>query len=159
MSQFQSAAHVLVYLGFGSEPKLETLFQDKTTAAMKPRAYYTTRTHHEPNLLTVHELQPENLETHRLGYLQPNSDQQEVHPVTLDMVLVPGLAFDPTGSRLGYGMGFYDRLLSQVSATAVKIGVTYTELVFPELPQEEHDIRMDLLVTESGVVNCAKDSD
>jgi 5-formyltetrahydrofolate cyclo-ligase len=63
----------------------------------------------------------------------------------LDLVLVPGLAFDPRGRRLGRGKGFYDRLLAQVSG--VKCGVALDEQILEELPAEPHDIIMDYILT------------
>ena len=58
------------------------------------------------------------------------------------IVLVPGLAFDRTGSRLGYGGGYYDRYFSQHSSAAL-MGICYPEVFFERLPVEEHDLKMD----------------
>jgi 5-formyltetrahydrofolate cyclo-ligase len=59
--------------------------------------------------------------------------------------LVPGLAFDPSGRRLGRGKGFYDRLLAMVRGR--KCGIAFEEQVVPEIPVEPHDIRLDCLLT------------
>jgi 5-formyltetrahydrofolate cyclo-ligase len=63
--------------------------------------------------------------------------------------LVPGLAFSRNGIRLGRGAGYYDRLLA--GSNAVKIGLTYEDRVFDWLPAEEHDVKMDYLLTETGL--------
>ncbi len=69
-----------------------------------------------------------------------------------DLILVPGLAFDPAGGRLGRGGGFYDRFLAGFEG--VKVGVCFPELVVDEIPMEEHDVRMDFVVTSEGIICC-----
>ena len=67
----------------------------------------------------------------------------------IDVVLVPGIAFDCKGARVGFGKGCYDRLLTETDA--VKVGFCYDFQVCDNIPAEEHDIMMDFVVTESGV--------
>lgn len=69
---------------------------------------------------------------------------------TVDLVLVPGLAFTPTGERLGQGGGWYDRFLAQVNARCVTIGVCFAVQICEELPVEPHDVSMAYVVTEPG---------
>jgi 5-formyltetrahydrofolate cyclo-ligase len=66
--------------------------------------------------------------------------------------LVPGLAFDSNGHRLGYGAGFYDRLLRQAKPTAFTVGYGFDFQVNPEVPVEDHDQSLDTIVTPTGVV-------
>ena len=67
----------------------------------------------------------------------------------IDVILVPGIAFDLKGARIGFGKGCYDRLLKNTDA--VKVGFCYDFQVCDSIPAEEHDVMMDFLVTESGV--------
>lgn len=67
----------------------------------------------------------------------------------IDVILVPGIAFDCKGARIGFGKGCYDRLLKNTDA--VKVGFCYDFQVCDNVPAEEHDVMMDFLVTESGV--------
>jgi 5-formyltetrahydrofolate cyclo-ligase len=66
--------------------------------------------------------------------------------------LVPGLAFDPAGGRLGRGAGYYDRLLTKFEG--VRVGVCFSELLVDEVPTEAHDIQMDFVVTPEGIISC-----
>jgi 5-formyltetrahydrofolate cyclo-ligase len=77
--------------------------------------------------------------------------QKAVLAAQLDLIVVPGLAFDRQGGRLGYGKGYYDKLLHQIRPDATKAGVCFECQVFPEIPLLPHDIRMDLVVTENAV--------
>ncbi|MBI2504883.1 MAG: 5-formyltetrahydrofolate cyclo-ligase [Candidatus Latescibacteria bacterium] len=70
----------------------------------------------------------------------------------IDLVIVPGLAFDPLGRRLGLGGGYYDRFLARVSAP--KVGLIYGELLLDELPAEAHDVPVDIVITESQTLYC-----
>ncbi len=79
------------------------------------------------------------------GVLEPPSDSPLIPLNRLDLVLVPGLAFDRQGRRLGRGKGFYDRLLAEV--TGIKCGVALDEQIVEELPEEPHDIAMDFILT------------
>jgi 5-formyltetrahydrofolate cyclo-ligase len=70
----------------------------------------------------------------------------------LDLILVPGLAFDARGRRLGRGKGFYDRLLS--TASGVKCGICFEEQLLPEIPVEPHDVLLDFLATPTRWIDC-----
>jgi 5-formyltetrahydrofolate cyclo-ligase len=69
-------------------------------------------------------------------------------------ILVPGLAFSHQGIRLGRGKGLYDRFLSGPGASLTKVGVGWSFQVVSDLPEESHDVRMDYLCTEQGIINC-----
>lgn len=73
-----------------------------------------------------------------------------VAPETIDLVLCPGLAFDPCGGRLGYGKGYYDRYLEKVHAFWA--GICYTECIVEKVPADAHDIAMKAIVTQAGVM-------
>lgn len=73
-----------------------------------------------------------------------------VDPDDIEMIIVPAVAFDRSCSRLGRGKGFYDRLLATTRAT--KIGVGYDFQLVDEIPTEPHDVRMDMVITQSSIV-------
>jgi 5-formyltetrahydrofolate cyclo-ligase len=70
----------------------------------------------------------------------------------VDVFLVPGLLFDRAGHRLGRGGGHYDRLLRGARRTALRAGICYAERLVAEVPAEERDVSMDVIVTESEVL-------
>jgi 5-formyltetrahydrofolate cyclo-ligase len=81
-----------------------------------------------------------------------------VAPWEVEAFVLPGLAFDIRGGRLGYGAGHYDAILSKAARTALKIAVCYDWQVLDEpLPQEPHDVAMDWIVTDRRVIDCAAD--
>jgi 5-formyltetrahydrofolate cyclo-ligase len=74
-------------------------------------------------------------------------------PVTeLDLIIVPGVAFDRRGGRMGHGKGYYDKLLEHARPDTPLVALAFDCQLFPEIPTAAHDIFMDRIVTESGVV-------
>lgn len=78
---------------------------------------------------------------------EPDGDDT-VDPATLDLIIVPAVALDPAGNRLGRGKGFYDRLLRRTSAAT--IGVGFACQLLPDLPAEPHDVPLDLVITPAS---------
>ena len=72
---------------------------------------------------------------------------------SLDLIVVPGVAFDRTGNRLGMGAGYYDRFFSRTSHS-VRLGLAWDCQVVTAVPCEPHDIRMHYLLTETGIIAC-----
>ena len=76
------------------------------------------------------------------------------NPQDIDVVLVPGIAFDKFGARVGFGKGCYDMFL--IKTNAVKIGFCYDFQLCDKIPADDHDITMDYIITESGITDCQK---
>ncbi|MHB8066004.1 MAG: 5-formyltetrahydrofolate cyclo-ligase, partial [Ruminiclostridium sp.] len=89
----------------------------------------------------------------KYGILEPPLLQCNiVDPNRFDVIIVPGSAFDKNKNRMGYGAGFYDRFLSKVSGKCNKIGICFDFQVFEKIPFDEHDVPLDLLVTEKKII-------
>jgi 5-formyltetrahydrofolate cyclo-ligase len=86
------------------------------------------------------------LEVGYRGIAEPRG--RSLDPGAVDAVVVPGLAFDPVGGRLGQGGGHYDRLLSQLPARALRVGVGFACQLVPRVPREAHDAPVDVVVTD-----------
>jgi len=138
------ATLVLVYLSMPGELPAERVVE----ATSDRHRFATTRTP-PGGLLTVHPFDAPR-ERHRFGYEQPVPDAPVVDPAAVGVVLVPGLAFDRRGNRLGWGKGYYDQLLPTVPA-AIKVGVTLERRLVDVIPVEPHDVPVGVLATELGV--------
>ena len=88
-----------------------------------------------------------DLQKGNFNILEPTTQE---HQGDIDIIFVPGLAFDKKGARLGYGAGFYDRFLSQ-NPSSLKIGVCYHDAILESIPKEKHDIAMDFVLSEHGL--------
>lgn len=90
------------------------------------------------------------------GILEPPAQRwgepgKEIAPEQLDCIMVPGVAFDRNGGRLGNGAGYYDRLLKDVRADAVLIGVCFESQLVEQVVMEAHDVVMDVVITEKSL--------
>lgn len=101
----------------------------------------------------------ENMDELELGMyriLEPKNDLRSVktkhfQPADLDLVMVPGVAFDRNGGRTGHGKGYYDKLLQHARLDAPLIALSFECQLFEKIPAESHDIYMDKIVTEVAV--------
>jgi len=141
----RQARSVMAYLAFRNEPSLEPLF------GLLPHVRWTIP-RIEGNRLVVHLYDPNRLVRHRLGMLEPAADLPVVDPAHLDVVLVPGVAFDLTGRRLGFGGGYYDRFLR--TTPALRVGIAFDCCVTDALFSVETDQSMDWIVTPTREVRC-----
>lgn len=154
-----SGLFVVVFDALDGEVNLSPLWEpERPNPAVADRAvvdraiaYAITRTPIEGMALTVHPVSVE-LEHHRWGYRQPVAGSVEVPLNEIGAVLVPGLAFDLQGGRLGWGAGYYDRLLSRVGSDVLKIGISDGNIV-DSVPTDSHDVSMTHVATASGVLS------
>ncbi len=105
-------------------------------------------------LIYVSELKDINdLKVGKYGILEPS---QIIQPKTyeIDVSLVPGVAFDQKGNRVGFGKGYYDRILKKIKG--IKIGLCFDFQIKEKLPYSSHDVRMDTIITEKRkiIINC-----
>ena len=96
-----------------------------------------------------------NLEAGAYGILEP-TDRRSVEWAQLDLVLVPGLAFDRKGNRLGFGKGYYDRILPNLKKSALTVGLAYSFQIVEQVPFTSDDVPMKALLTEKGFTACGK---
>jgi len=99
-----------------------------------------------------------NIEIHAFSDLKPTSiglmeplgeSLTKISPINFDLIVVPGIAFDKKGNRVGFGGGFYDRFLGLT--TAPKVGLAYDFQLLEDLPIDDHDFKLDFLFTESTI--------
>ena len=85
------------------------------------------------------------------GILEPkeNLRQDDDLKDKLDLIIVPGLVYSEKGYRIGYGGGYYDKFLSTISNNVKKVGIVYSNLVVNELPINNYDIPVDLIITDN----------
>ncbi len=146
---FAAAATVLLTLPFGSEwnslPLLLAALERGKTVAL-PRVDTATRA---LELCRLTEPSRDVLPGYR-GIPEPRPHCALIAPDAIDWVLVPGVAFDLAGRRLGYGGGYYDRLLPQLRSGAPRIAGAYEMQRVDRVPAAPHDVLVQVLVTESG---------
>jgi 5-formyltetrahydrofolate cyclo-ligase len=144
-SLFQSAETILVYFSFRQEPDLSLLFTDSSRRWGFSRCVGDTLTWH---LWTKGDC----LETGNYGILEPSSTAPRLEPAEVDLILIPAVACDRRGYRLGYGGGFYDRMLSSAEwASKPTIGIVFEFAYLSKLPSDGWDKPLQAICTETGL--------
>ena len=105
--------------------------------------------------LVAHELE---LIAGPFGLAQPSEHAPRAARDSIDAVIVPGVAFDECGRRLGYGGGYYDRLLPTLRLDCLRIGIAFDEQIVSDIPVDEHDALVHIVVTPSRVIRIAKNA-
>jgi 5-formyltetrahydrofolate cyclo-ligase len=140
--EFQQAKVVGAYFAFGSEVTTELIIEQAKTLVKKialPRV--------EEDKITFYELSSiKSLIRGRFGIMEP---PPSVPISEIDILVVPGIAFDKTGNRLGYGKGYYDRLMS--GKQTFSIGLAYSFQLLENLPYDRYDKRLDAIASEDGL--------
>jgi 5-formyltetrahydrofolate cyclo-ligase len=77
--------------------------------------------------------------------------EKEAQPTDLDLVMVPGVAFDRRGARMGHGKGYYDKLLQHARPDTPLVALAFECQMFPEIPIAPHDVFMDMIITETAI--------
>jgi 5-formyltetrahydrofolate cyclo-ligase len=148
-SEAIEARTVLAFWSFGTEvdttPLLERLVAEGTTVAL-PRIEQGELV---PMLYTPGEPMAET----SFGAMEPASGRI-LHPDELELVVVPGVAFDRAGGRVGYGAGYYDRLLAHTGSDASNVAIAFALQVVDEVPRGRFDRPVEAVVTEHEVIRC-----
>jgi len=87
------------------------------------------------------------------GSLEPDPERCKIVPVDcIDIAVIPSIALDEKGGRVGSGEGYYDRLIPDLSITTRKVTLAFEEQLFPQVPMESHDKHVDIIITEKRII-------
>jgi len=93
----------------------------------------------------------DELKPGRFDILEP-VEIKEVNHDEIDLIIVPGIVFDKKGHRIGYGYGYYDKILKKINCK--KIGLAFSLQIVDNIPKEEYDVAVDKVITEEEVIDC-----
>lgn len=160
--RYRHASTIFLYLspaGADDEPDLAPLIAEAHRAGKvlaAPRIGWNAGTM-DPVTLAFDAQGRQQTEVRRMGIPEPLPGSGKLlTPNQLDLILVPGLGFDSSGGRVGRGAGYYDRYLSQILALPMPrasiVGVAFDCSVIAEVPMDQHDVRMDAVMTDRRLI-------
>ena len=143
MPEFQAAKNLLVYVSTNEEVDTHAIIKDCLASGKK---IYAPKVEGE-HIFICRITDWEQLKPGSFGILEPCEILDPAHPEIMDLILVPGIAFDKRGHRIGYGKGFYDSMLK--AGNGLKVGLAFSEQMVDEIPDESHDVSLDLVITDT----------
>ena len=145
--EYKKAQTIMVYVSYRGEVETHTLIK---TALKDGKCVCVPLCNSKNCSMTAREITSfSELKNGAYGILEPADDSPTIDKAGIDFVIVPGCAFSKSGHRIGYGKGYYDRFLKDTSA--FKCGLSYDFSFADELPYEETDIPLDMIITETRV--------
>ncbi len=151
---YQQSRVILGYMAFDKEVLTDGLLRQAMTSGKQVVLPVVRADRRRLALHAVRNLGRDVAPGYR-GILEPHPlYTRSVAVAELELVLVPGVAFDLQGMRLGFGIGYYDRLLSELPQGIPTVGLAFDFQVVPRLPRQPHDIALDAIVMEHRVIWC-----
>ena len=156
LEEFKNAGTVFFYASFRTE--FDTTELIKTSLAAGKRAVLP-KVDSEKQELVLYEIKDfSELGPGYMGIPEPTSPETPVSINDIDLVIIPGAGFDPMGNRIGYGGGYYDRLLSGMQKHVPVIAPAYEEQIIDSIPSEPHDRKVQMIVTDRQMIRCEPQS-
>jgi len=151
LEEYTRAECIAVYAAAHNEIDTSLLVQAAFSAGK--RVLYPAVCGHHMVLRQVESLR--QLSQGSFGILEPCSTGVDHQADEAGLIVVPGVAFDQGGHRIGYGKGYYDRFLQHPGRTASLVGMCHDfQLIDGDLPADQHDIRMEIVVTDRRIIRC-----
>lgn len=147
MNEFVYAEIVACYISFGSEVNTHSLIK---SFMKKKRILVPFVDKRKKEIHLSHLKNWEELHTGEYGILEPKKEFLRIED-NADIFIIPGIVFDEKGNRIGYGEGYFDRFLCNFRGK--KIALAYDFQVVKKMPNEEHDVRMDFIVTDKRIIS------
>lgn len=156
-SLYQKARSVVVYVAKNEETATDRILRD---AINHKQAFVpVTIQHPRPDRCELQISPVSSLQELRQGSFhiseprQPDFKENLRLDIDPDLLLVPGVAFSEDKNRLGHGEGYFDRYLASLPTKSVKVGLAYEQQVVESLPVEDHDVPLDLIVTDERIIS------
>lgn len=154
MSAYRNANVVLTYMSFSSEVDTHALLEQMIAEG---KSVVAPRVERESHALVLHEVQSaQTMQRGVWGIEQPAPTARTRHIAEVDLAIVPGLAFDRKGGRLGYGAGYYDRLLAHAAPSMLRIAMAFDCQLVEQVPFAAHDVPVDFIVTPTETIHCPR---
>jgi 5-formyltetrahydrofolate cyclo-ligase len=151
MPIFQVSQTIMVYMALSHEVQTTAMI---TAARQHQKRVVIPVVRGRELVVAVCPTEAAHLQPGPYGILEPCEVYTIVPPQEIDCIFVPGVGFDVRGARLGFGQGYYDRFLRQLPSTTAYGGLAFHVQIVPCVPHMEHDVRMQFVVTEQGVIPC-----
>ena len=151
---YKEAEKIFIYISYDSEINTKVIINRALKDKKKiyvPRTEFKTRHMDAVEITTL-----DNLVESKYGILEPKTEEPHIDPNEVDLIVVPGVAFDRNGGRMGYGAGFYDRYFKKINKEnidkIVKLALAYELQILDKVPMNAQDVPVDYIITENEFI-------
>jgi len=157
MEFYKKAAMIMGYMDFRNEVMMGHILKEAKRSGKRILLPISVPRDHSLLIAEVSDFE-RDLRPGAYGIMEPRLENValQIDPFEIDIIIVPGVAFDPAGHRIGYGAGYYDRFLASLSSKTLKLGLAFQEQIVSHIPADIHDIAMDVIITDKHVYECSK---
>jgi len=158
--ELKGAKRLALYASFKNEVLTETILE--YAVAHRQEVFFPRIVREKKGLMFLKVHDKEDLASGSYDIKEPVHSHRGIHQPeiavssSLDIIVVPGIAFDTNGNRLGYGKGYYDKVLGSIKETCLIVALAFDFQIVNTIPAEAHDIKMDKIITESRVIHNRK---
>ena len=147
---YNKSKKIFTYVSFGSE--IDTIKFIKYALNDNKEIYIPKTDKRKREMVAIRINSLDNMDVDNWGILEPKSMDKNKIGKDFDLILMPGLAFDRRGNRVGYGGGYYDKYLSQIKEESNKIVVAYDFQIVNNIRHENHDIKVNYIITNKEFI-------
>lgn len=151
LQEFKMAKAILFYTSFRTEVNTICMIEESLRMGKVVLVPKVDKERHRLRLYEIKDIK--ELSPGYMGIPEPSLPDERLRETNdIDLVIIPGVGFDLSGNRLGYGAGYYDILLSDIKKKVPFIALAYKEQLVDSIPSEMHDIKVDLIITDEQVI-------
>lgn len=155
LDAFKRSGYIMSYVNFGNEVATKELIRCCLSKGVRVAVPIVRKTGEIGSIIVPSEIFDieKELKPGVFGILEP--DKNFIRPVNvrmLDMIVVPGIGFDNKKNRIGFGAGYYDRFLTTIPESCLKVGLAFETQIIDEIPVESHDVPLDMVITEKRLI-------
>jgi len=157
LKEIKESKNIMIYVSYRSEVSTNKLIISLLNNNKRIFAPYCIKDKKRMEVVEI-ENPDQDLEKGAYGIKEPAKRirNNKIDPKNLDIVVVPAVAFSKSGYRVGYGGGYYDRFLERLANKTITIGINYEEMLFDTVPKEDHDLAVDMVVTDKRLLRINK---
>ena len=151
---YKSSKKIFTYVSFGSEVDTKGFIKYALNDDKEIYVPKTDKANKEMVAIKINSL--DNMNVDKWGILEPKSVDKNKISEDFDLVIMPGVAFDRDGNRIGYGGGYYDKYISNIDLLCTKLVLAYILQIVDNIKNEEHDIKVDYIMTNCELIKIKK---
>lgn len=151
LDEYKKAKTVLIYVSLDDEIKTDEIISVSLADGKRVAVPFCRDKFGNMDFYLIDSFS--QLESGSFNVREPKIDEcEKLTDFSDSIIIVPGMLFNINGFRIGYGKGYYDKFLGKYSGKS--IGLCYDEMIVSDIPHDKYDKSVDLIVTQSGVINC-----